>query len=170
MENKIGNFLKEKRLERNMTIEELANKIEVTEKHISKWENGEKIPDNVRLIALSAALRFSLNDIPKSTQKQETVDDIIGDLYKQFFSVPTLLLWAILSLVAFNICNNGSLEHFIANLKNSNSIFDGSFFLYMGICLIAVVISLFIYTSFHTIKYDKLIRKLEKENRKKSKK
>ena len=169
MENKLGNYLKEKRTERTLTINELASKVEVSESQIEKWESGEKIPDNVTLIALSVALRFSLADLPKTTKKQETLDNILGDLYQQFFSVPTLLLWAILCLVAFNICNNGALENFIKNINDSNNFFDGSFFLFMGLCLTAIIVALFIYASFQTIKYDKIIHRLEKENRQKTK-
>lgn len=42
---KIGKFISELRKEKNMTQQELADKLNVTDKAISKWENGRGIPD-----------------------------------------------------------------------------------------------------------------------------
>ena len=38
--NKISNFIKTKRKELNLTQEELAEKLFVTEKAVSRWETG----------------------------------------------------------------------------------------------------------------------------------
>lgn len=43
--NKTGEFLKELRIEKGYTQEQLANKIHVTNKAISSWENGRSHPD-----------------------------------------------------------------------------------------------------------------------------
>lgn len=37
---KIGNFISVKRKERNITQSELAEKLNITDRAISKWENG----------------------------------------------------------------------------------------------------------------------------------
>lgn len=42
---KIGRFIQNLRKEKNMTQQELANKLSVTDRAISKWENGRGIPD-----------------------------------------------------------------------------------------------------------------------------
>ena len=39
-QEKIGKFIDELRKENNMTQMELADKLEVTDRAISKWENG----------------------------------------------------------------------------------------------------------------------------------
>ena len=39
-QEKIGKFIAELRKENNMTQMELADKLEVTDRAISKWENG----------------------------------------------------------------------------------------------------------------------------------
>ena len=51
--NKISNFIKEKRKELGITQEELAEKLFVTEKAISRWETGRGTPDISLLIPLS---------------------------------------------------------------------------------------------------------------------
>ena len=43
--NKIGKFIARKRKEANLTQMELANKLYVTDKAVSKWERGLSLPD-----------------------------------------------------------------------------------------------------------------------------
>ena len=54
--NKISNFIKLKRKELGITQEELANKLFITEKAISRWETGRGTPDISLLIPLAKEL------------------------------------------------------------------------------------------------------------------
>ena len=60
---KIGNFIKQKRNEKNLTQEQLANKVYVTNKAVSRWENGKSIPEIETLYLLSKELDVSVNEI-----------------------------------------------------------------------------------------------------------
>ena len=42
---KIGKFIQERRKEKRLTQSELAEKLDVTDRAVSKWENGNCIPD-----------------------------------------------------------------------------------------------------------------------------
>ena len=42
---KIGKFICEKRKNLNMTQSELASKLHITDKAVSKWERGLSLPD-----------------------------------------------------------------------------------------------------------------------------
>ena len=44
-QEKIGKFILELRKEKGMTQQELATKIGITDRAISKWENGKGMPD-----------------------------------------------------------------------------------------------------------------------------
>lgn len=44
-QKKIGEFLKELRKEKSMTLEQLAEVLGVTNRSISRWENGVNMPD-----------------------------------------------------------------------------------------------------------------------------
>ena len=46
---KIGKFLAQLRKEQNITQEELADKIGVSAKTVSKWERGKNFPDTIWL-------------------------------------------------------------------------------------------------------------------------
>ena len=61
--NKIGNFIIEKRKEKNLTQSKLAEKLFVSEKTISKWENGKSIPDANSLLKMSEIFDVSINEL-----------------------------------------------------------------------------------------------------------
>ena len=60
---KIGKFIAEKRKEKNMTQSELAEKLSITDRAISKWENGNCMPDVGTIPDLCSILSISINDL-----------------------------------------------------------------------------------------------------------
>ena len=60
---KIGKFILELRKQKGMTQKELAEKIGVSDKTISKWECGNSIPDITYLEALCNSLDISVNEL-----------------------------------------------------------------------------------------------------------
>lgn len=62
-QEKIGKFILELRKEKNMTQMELAEKIGVTDRAISKWENGRGMPDLSLLFPLCKELGVTINDL-----------------------------------------------------------------------------------------------------------
>ena len=60
---KIGKYIAENRKKKNMTQEQLAEKLGVTSKTISRWENGNYMPDISLLKPISEELGISLNDL-----------------------------------------------------------------------------------------------------------
>ena len=59
----VGKFLKERRKSLNLTQQQLANKLEVSEKTISKWECGNGFPDTTLMLPLCKALNISANEL-----------------------------------------------------------------------------------------------------------
>ena len=60
---KIGKFIAENRKAKKLTQEKLAEKLGVTSKTISRWENGNYMPDISLLKPLSEELGVTLNDL-----------------------------------------------------------------------------------------------------------
>ena len=60
---KTGRFIAEKRKEKNISQKELAERLHITDKTISKWERGLSFPDITILIPLSEVLNVSLYDL-----------------------------------------------------------------------------------------------------------
>lgn len=60
---KIGKFISENRKRKGLTQEQLGNILGVSNKTISRWENGNYMPDLSLLIPLSETLDISLNEL-----------------------------------------------------------------------------------------------------------
>lgn len=60
---KIGRFIAENRKKQNMTQVQLAQRLNVTNKTVSRWENGNYMPDLSLLQPLSEKLGITLNEL-----------------------------------------------------------------------------------------------------------
>ena len=60
---KIGNFIKETRKEQKLTQSDLAEKLNVSDRAISKWENGQCMPDVSKINELCEILKITINDL-----------------------------------------------------------------------------------------------------------
>ena len=83
--DKIGKFIQEKRKEKNLTQKELANKLGVTDRAVSKWERGVGCPDVSILEILSKELDCSILEILKGRKIENEIikvteaDDYVKD-------------------------------------------------------------------------------------------
>ena len=68
----IGSYIARKRREQNLTQEQLANQLGVSNKTIPKWENGKCMPDYSIIQALCEALHVSL---PELMDGEDTAED-----------------------------------------------------------------------------------------------
>ena len=62
-QEKIGKFIANARKEQNLTQEQLAEKLGITYKAVSKWECGKGLPDASIMIELCEILNISVNDL-----------------------------------------------------------------------------------------------------------
>ena len=60
---KIGKFIKELRIENNMTQQQLADKIPITREAVSKWERGRNKPDRTSLEILSNLFNVTTEEL-----------------------------------------------------------------------------------------------------------
>lgn len=86
---KIGLFLAELRKEKNLTQDELGERIGVTNKTISRWENGNYLPPIEMLQILSKFYKVSINELLSGERlddehyKENAEDYIVTDLMKK---------------------------------------------------------------------------------------
>ena len=107
--NKISNFIKAKRKELNLTQEELAEKLFVTEKAVSRWETGRGTPDISLLIPLSKALKVEILEILNGEENKKNKNDIeklieYNELIKKSkfnFKIKLIILLYVLSILFF---------------------------------------------------------------------
>lgn len=62
-QKQIGEFIQQLRKEKGLTQKELADQINVSDKTISKWENGNSTPDTTLLSGLCEVLGISVNEL-----------------------------------------------------------------------------------------------------------
>ena len=60
---KIGPFISERRKAKGWTQSQLAEKLEITDKAVSKWETGRSMPDLALFIPLCTLLDVTLNEL-----------------------------------------------------------------------------------------------------------
>lgn len=77
---KIGKFIYELRIEKNLTQEQLADKIHVANKAISKWERGLDFSDIYLLEPLSNELGVSILEILKCEHTKDNIQDDRQDI------------------------------------------------------------------------------------------
>ena len=71
---KIGKFLAVLRKEKGLTQEQLAEKLNVARRTVSRWETGSNMPDMDILIELSDYYSVDLREILDGERKNETMD------------------------------------------------------------------------------------------------
>ena len=85
---KIGRFIAERRKKNNLTQMQLAEKLNITDRAISKWENGKSMPDSSLMIDLCNELKISVNEllsgevINMEDYKKKT-EELLIDMTKQ---------------------------------------------------------------------------------------
>ena len=60
---KIGRFIAECRKAQNLTQMQLAEKLGITDRAVSKWETGKSLPDSAIMLPLCEILKITVNDL-----------------------------------------------------------------------------------------------------------
>ena len=106
-QEKIGKFIAQKRKEKKLTQEQLAAKLGVTDKSVSRWENGRSMPDLSLFSPLSEELGVNVNDLmngeivgPKVYQEtfEKNVVNTISKIDRNNYN------WNILTNILIGIC------------------------------------------------------------------
>lgn len=109
--NKISTFIKTKRKELGITQDELAEKLFVTEKAISRWETGRGTPDISLLLPLSKELNIDVSELlnGEENRKSKSKNDVeqlieyneITKANKYNFQFKLTIFFYILSILSF---------------------------------------------------------------------
>lgn len=85
---KIGMFISECRKKNNLTQAQLAEKLNITDRAISKWENGKSMPDSSIMLELCSELKISVNELLSGEMismenKNEKQEQLLFDMAKE---------------------------------------------------------------------------------------
>ena len=98
-QEKIGKFISKLRKEKNMTQQELADKLGVTDRAISHWENGRRLPDYSLLKDLCDVLSISINElfsgekISNEDYKKKADENLMNALENSSFSLQEKIVY-----------------------------------------------------------------------------
>ena len=74
----IGKFISELRNEKNMTQQQLVDKLSVTDRAISNWENGRRLPDISLMKELCSIFGITIDELIYCKKiKKEDIDNIL---------------------------------------------------------------------------------------------
>lgn len=117
-QQKIGQFLKQLRNERKLTQAELAEKLGVTNRSISRWENGVTMPDFDLVIELAKYYDVEVmeildgerkdNDMDKKTEELMLKVADYGNEEKNYFSkrMCAMFIIAIIGMVVYVVIDS----------------------------------------------------------------
>ena len=104
---KIGKFIAECRKSQNMTQLQLAERMNVTDRAVSKWENGKSMPDSSLMLELCNVLKISVTDLLngeniKTGNYNQRLEQSLIDMVKQKEDADKMLLF--LELLVGVVC------------------------------------------------------------------
>ena len=123
---KIGKFIAHCRKKANLTQLQLAEKLSITDRAISKWETGKSLPDSAIMLELCGTLGITVNDLLSG--EVVTMDNYNKELEKNLIEMvkqkeeadkrllsaeifigitATVVLFALIFLAAFGEISNG---------------------------------------------------------------
>ena len=79
-QKKTGEFLKQLRLEKQMTQEQLAEKFNVSSRSVSRWETGRNLPDISLLVEIADFYDVDVREIIEGERKSEMMDKEVRDV------------------------------------------------------------------------------------------
>ena len=100
----LNEVIREKRTEKQLTQEQLANVLEVSKQTVSNWETGETTPDVETLKKLAVVLEFSIDEA--LNLEIETKDDLVD-----------WLIIAGMFHLLFSCCRAKYLYFFLSNIR-----------------------------------------------------
>ena len=85
---KIGKFISKKRKEKNITQSNLAEKLGISDRAVSKWENGLCMPDAGNIPELCEILNITINDlfsgeVVDMKEKEKKLEENLLELARQ---------------------------------------------------------------------------------------
>ena len=74
-QKRIGSFLRELRTEKGLTQEQLAEKLNVSGRTVSRWENGNNMPDLSIIVELADFYDIDIRELLNGERKSEEMNE-----------------------------------------------------------------------------------------------
>ena len=138
-QEKIGKFIAQERKHKKLTQKELADKLRLSEKTISKWECGKGLPEVSLMQPLCKELNISVNDLlngEKDTNKEQAIIDYVNYEKKKskkkiiiITTISMLLITFILLTTIYFFNNYGKITAYELSGSTENFSLTGALFI-----------------------------------------
>lgn len=105
---KIGKFIKKRRMSKELTQQDLADKLHITDRAVSKWETGKCLPDASLMIELCNILSISVNELLNgemlsNKDYSSKYDDLLIELKKEEENKNKKLIFSMWSMLLITL-------------------------------------------------------------------
>ncbi len=156
--NNFSNQIKKLRASKNLTQEQMANKLNISRQAVSNWENDRNLPDIEMLIAISKTFNISLDELilgenEMNNMTKKLIDDT-NENKRAKLNLISVSITGILLLLGFGLL---ALRSIIGDKINADGTLEEPFFLvifafaFFALGFIASLISFFV----NVVKYSK---------------
>ena len=138
-QEKIGKFIAQERKHKKLTQKELADKLRLSEKTISKWECGKGLPEVSLMQPLCKELNISVNDLlngEKDTKEEQAIIDYVNYEKKKskkkiiiLTTISILLITFILLTTIYFFNNYGKITAYELSGSTENFSLTGALFI-----------------------------------------
>lgn len=150
-QEKIGKFIAECRKKENLTQEQLAEKLNITYKAVSKWECGKGLPDASIMLDLCTILKINVNELLSGEKIKENdymnkSEENLINLKKQIDErkkVLTIISYVILSIIIIAFILNIILNRMLPDDRHWNIIRYTFLFSGISLLIVSIIIELF---------------------------
>ena len=104
-QEEIGRFISKKRKEKNLTQKELADKLFISEKTVSKWETGNGLPEVSNMQPLCDILNITVTDLLNGGTKEDKTIEYIKYKDKKDRRILIYVILSALVIIALLITN-----------------------------------------------------------------
>ena len=169
-QKKIGSFLRELRKEQGITQKDLAEKLNVSSRTISRWETGSNMPDLSMLVELAEFYDVDVREIIDGERKSEIMNEEVKEtllsvadyeeainskIKKRLFWLTICALWGMVAFVVIEM--NG--------LDTPNSVYEKIASAGLGLCFgMLIVLAMYLSGILGKIKARKMMRRDIKKN------
>lgn len=137
---KIGNYISKKRKEKNITQQELAEQLNVSNKTVSKWECGKSLPDYSVIELLCNALGISTSELFSGEDNGQLNENKMIDMFERIQKLENQknIVLGILLIILGITC------FFMSQLLNGNDFKDFMSGMLIGLSIGEMIVGIFI--------------------------
>ena len=146
MNTEFGAFIKEQRKKKILTQKDLASKLNISDKAVSKWEVGDSYPDISLLIPIANIFEISVDELLKGVkQKKEEKKNMIKLLLLFNIAANLLLIVLVLIFLALVMFNSSETSSIFVEVVDIKEYTYTSLFIILGLALIFGVFNSLLY-------------------------